>query len=144
MLFNLTLKRLQTNHYTIAFLGAFTLFINRSIAVCWASARLCCRRFKQARTRGNELPILTSTRVEFTPHLLVQNAYIENRVLLFNRLYDLVEATEDQWNKLGYPFNSNIERWLKPPLFDVAQRRSRKPQLTIRVAEDNVSRFYLR
>ncbi|CAH6869227.1 Chalcone_isomerase domain-containing protein [Vibrio chagasii] len=53
---------------------------------------------------------------------------------------DLVEATEDQWNKLGYP-NSNIERWLKP-LYSMWPNVEAGSTLTIRVAEDNVSRFY--
>ncbi|WP_061015861.1 chalcone isomerase family protein [Vibrio splendidus] len=53
---------------------------------------------------------------------------------------DLVDATEDQWNKLGYS-NSNIQRWLKP-LYAMWPNVEEGSTLTIRVAEDNVSRFY--
>ncbi|MEG3219558.1 chalcone isomerase family protein [Vibrio gigantis] len=53
---------------------------------------------------------------------------------------DLVEATKDQWNKLGYP-NSNIKRWLEP-LYSMWPNVEEGSTLTIRVAEDNVSRFY--
>ncbi|MEZ8720189.1 chalcone isomerase family protein [Vibrio pomeroyi] len=53
---------------------------------------------------------------------------------------DLVDATEDQWNKLGYS-NNNIQRWLKP-LYAMWPNVEAGSTLTIRVAEDNVSRFY--
>ena len=53
---------------------------------------------------------------------------------------DLVDATEDQWNKLGYS-DSNIQRWLKP-LYAMWPNVEEGSTLTIRVAEDNVSRFY--
>jgi hypothetical protein len=53
---------------------------------------------------------------------------------------DLVDATKDQWNKLGYS-KSNIQRWLKP-LYEMWPNVEEGSTLTIRVAEDNVSRFY--
>lgn len=53
---------------------------------------------------------------------------------------DLVDATEDQWNKLGYS-NNSIQRWLKP-LYAMWPNVEAGSTLTIRVAEDNVSRFY--
>lgn len=53
---------------------------------------------------------------------------------------DLVDATEDQWNKLGYS-DSNIQRWLKP-LYAMWPNVEEGSTLTIRVAKDNVSRFY--
>lgn len=53
---------------------------------------------------------------------------------------DLVDATKDQWSKLGYS-NNNIQRWLKP-LYAMWPNVEEGSTLTIRVAEDNVSRFY--
>ncbi|MEZ8266426.1 chalcone isomerase family protein [Vibrio cyclitrophicus] len=53
---------------------------------------------------------------------------------------DLVNATKDQWSKLGYS-SSNIQRWLKP-LYAMWPNVEEGSTLTIRVAEDNVSRFY--
>jgi hypothetical protein len=53
---------------------------------------------------------------------------------------DLVDATKDQWIKLGYSSNS-IQRWLKP-LYKMWPNVKAGSTLTIRVAEDNISQFY--
>ena len=53
---------------------------------------------------------------------------------------DLINATHEQWNKLGYS-NNNIQRWLKP-LYEMWPNVEAGSTLTIRVTEDNVSRFY--
>ena len=53
---------------------------------------------------------------------------------------DLVDATKEQWNKLGYS-NNNIQRWLQP-LYEMWPNVEAGSTLTIRVTEDNVSRFY--
>ncbi|NAZ52661.1 hypothetical protein GL177_04700 [Vibrio toranzoniae] len=53
---------------------------------------------------------------------------------------DLVDATKEQWNKLGYS-NNNIQRWLQP-LYEMWPNVEAGSTLTIRVTEDNISRFY--
>ncbi|WP_186748391.1 chalcone isomerase family protein, partial [Vibrio crassostreae] len=52
----------------------------------------------------------------------------------------LVDATKEQWNKLGYS-NNNIQRWLQP-LYEMWPNVEAGSTLTIRVTEDNISRFY--
>lgn len=53
---------------------------------------------------------------------------------------DLVDATKEQWTKLGYS-NNNIQRWLQP-LYEMWPNVEAGSTLTIRVTEDNISRFY--
>lgn len=53
---------------------------------------------------------------------------------------DLVDATQDQWEKLGYS-DSKIKSWIAP-LYEMWPNVKQGSTLTIRVSEDQQSQFY--
>ncbi|WP_261904859.1 chalcone isomerase family protein [Vibrio fortis] len=53
---------------------------------------------------------------------------------------DLVDATQDQWEKLGYS-DSKIKSWIAP-LYDMWPNVKQGSTLTIRVSENQQSQFY--
>ncbi|MFM2643569.1 chalcone isomerase family protein [Vibrio chagasii] len=129
------------NHYTRAFLGAFTLSLLIAALLFAGQARASAVDDLDKRGQG-EMSYLFWTLYSAEFYTAPSSSERALKIEYYRSIdsKDLVEATEDQWNKLGYP-NSNIERWLKP-LYSMWPNVEAGSTLTIRIAEDNVSRFY--
>ncbi|MEC7941574.1 MAG: chalcone isomerase family protein [Pseudomonadota bacterium] len=128
-------------YHTKAFLGAFTLSLLTVALLFAGQARASAVDDLNKRGQGKMSYLfwtLYSAEFYTAPASSERALKIEYYRAIDSK--DLVEATENQWYKLGYP-NSNIERWLKP-LYSMWPNVEAGSTLTIRVAEDKVSRFY--